>query len=228
MFLDEIRGMNIGACVTALLASIGTNQNAKRTTLIPFMFNLIEMLIFTIICIATPLVDFMKGITSNTSLQIANIHTLFNIVITILLNPFCLYLVKLSELILPDKKEEENSVFMYLKHDKNIRFGNASLHLENLKKEVERMYSIACESVNLDFEDLLKNETNNQIKINQQEDLIDKLNEGIIKHITYDLKEDVNKNISKTYSAYLSISNNIERIGDHLLNISEDIQNLSY
>ena len=219
-------GMNIGTCVTALLASIGTNRNAKRTTLIHFMFNLIGTIIFTIICIATPLVDFMKEITSNPSLQIANMHTLFNIVTTILIIPFGLYLVKLAELILPDKKEEENSVFMYLKHDKNIRFGNASLHLENLKKEVERMYSIACESVNLGFEDLFKNETNNQIKISQQEDLIDKLNEGIIKHITYDLKEEVNENISKTYSAYLSISNNLERISDHVMNIAYELKDL--
>ena len=56
-------GQNIGTCVTALLASIGTNRNAKRTTIIHISFNVIGTVIFTLLCIFTPLVSFMQNIT---------------------------------------------------------------------------------------------------------------------------------------------------------------------
>ena len=74
-------GQNIGTCVTALLASIGTNRNAKRTTIIHISFNVIGTVIFTLLCIFTPLVSFMQNITpDNAPAQIANLHTLFNVV----------------------------------------------------------------------------------------------------------------------------------------------------
>lgn len=219
-------GMNIGTCITALLASIGTNRNAKRTTLIHFMFNIIGTVLFTTICLATPLVDFMKNLTDSPTLQIANMHTLFNIVTTILLLPFGLYLVKLAEKILPDKVIEDNSIFMYLNYDKDIKIGNTSLHLENVKKEVKRMYEMFQESMDLVFEDLLDLEKDHSSRIIKIEDDIDKLNEGIIKHVTSNLQNEVNINSSNAFRAYLSISNNIERLSDHVININYEIQEL--
>jgi len=221
-------GMNIGTCITALLASIGTNRNAKRTTLIHFMFNVIGTVLFTLICVIFPrFITYMEGLTSSPALQIANMHTIFNIVTTILLLPFGLYLVKLAEKILPDKVIEDDSIFMFLNHDKNIRIGNSSLHIENLKQEVKRMYAITKESIELGFENLINPEANYESKINKNEDLIDKLNEGIIKYITLNLQTEVNIEVSATYSAYLSISNNLERLSDHVMNIVYEIKEMS-
>ena len=207
-------GMNIGTCITALLASISANRNAKRTTLIHFMFNIIGTVMFTIICLVTPLVSFMEGLTNSPSLQIANMHTLFNISTTLVLLPFGQYLVKLAEKILPDKKEEE-SVFMYLNQDLNISIGNTALHLNNIKKEVERMYNIAFKNIELSFDGLINNSSSNYEIINKNEDLIDKLNKGIIQHITKSLHNENNDAMSETYGAYLNISTDIERISDH-------------
>lgn len=221
-------GMNIGTCITALLASIGTNRNAKRTTLIHFMFNVIGTVLFTLICVIFPrFITYMEGLTSSPALQIANMHTIFNIVTTILLLPFGLYLVKLAEKILPDKVIEDDSIFMFLNHDKNIRIGNSSLHIENLKQEVKRMYAITKESIELGFENLINPEANYESKINKNEDLIDKLNEGIIKYITLNLQTEVNIEVSATYGAYLSISNNLERLSDHVMNIVYEIKEMS-
>jgi len=75
-------GQNIGTCITAILASIGANRNAKRTTVIHLTFNVVGTIVFTILCLVTPLVDFMEGLTSNPAAQIANMHTLFNVVTT--------------------------------------------------------------------------------------------------------------------------------------------------
>ena len=101
-------GQNIGTCITAVLASIGTSRNAKRTTVIHLMFNIIGTALFTAVCMATPLTAFMVSLTpDNPAAQIANMHTLFNIVTTLLLLPFGTYLAELATKILPDRGTED-------------------------------------------------------------------------------------------------------------------------
>ena len=69
-------GQNIGTCITAVLASIGTSRNAKRTTLIHLMFNIIGTIIFTIVCVLFPLPALVASFTpENIPGQIANMHT---------------------------------------------------------------------------------------------------------------------------------------------------------
>ncbi len=100
-------GQNIGTCITALLASIGTNRNARRTTVIHISFNVIGTIVFTTLCLVTPLISFMEGLTpTNPSAQIANLHTTFNVVTTLLLLPFGGLLTRFAEFVLPDKGEE--------------------------------------------------------------------------------------------------------------------------
>ncbi|MBM6798405.1 Na/Pi cotransporter family protein, partial [Coprobacillus cateniformis] len=79
-------GQNIGTCITAVLASIGTSRNAKRTTVIHLSFNMIGTAIFVLICMTTDFAYFMQSLTpTNVAAQIANVHTVFNIVTTIIL-----------------------------------------------------------------------------------------------------------------------------------------------
>ena len=96
------------------------------------MFNVIGTILFTVLCVATPLTEFVKNISGdNPTQQIANMHTLFNVATTILLIPFGTYLVKLATRILPDKVEVSESIFKYLGHDLNMRVGGTAIHLEN-------------------------------------------------------------------------------------------------
>ncbi len=88
-------GQNIGTCITAVLASIGTSRNAKRTTVIHLMFNIFGTIMFTVLCQVTPLTDFLQSLApANPSAQIALTHTLFNIVTTLVLLPFGGWMVK--------------------------------------------------------------------------------------------------------------------------------------
>ena len=102
-------GQNIGTCITAVLASIGMKVNAKRTTIIHLMFNIIGTIIFTTICVATPAyVNWVESLTPGDPVaQIANAHTIFNIVTTLILLPFGSYMAKAAERILPDSKKAE-------------------------------------------------------------------------------------------------------------------------
>ena len=99
-------GQNIGTCITAVLASIGTSRNAKRTTIIHLMFNVIGTIIFVIISMTTGFAAFMQSLTpTNVSAQIANVHTVFNIVTTMILLPFGKQLAAITYIILPEKAE---------------------------------------------------------------------------------------------------------------------------
>ena len=131
-------GQNIGTCITAVLASIGTNRSAKRTTLIHLMFNIIGTILFTTLCLTLPVTDWIGGLTpNNPAAQIANMHTTFNIVTSLLLLPFGTYLAKLAEKILPDKEEEkEESVIVALNkefHKGNAKLGFSAVHMDVLR-----------------------------------------------------------------------------------------------
>lgn len=90
-------GQNIGTCITAVLASIGMKVNAKRTTVIHLLFNIIGTVLFTVICLVTPYVQWIEALTPGDAVaQIANAHTVFNIVTTILLLPFGTYMAILQ------------------------------------------------------------------------------------------------------------------------------------
>lgn len=214
-------GQNIGTCVTALLASAGTNRNAKRTTIIHFMFNVIGTILFTILCVTTPLTDLVKNISGdNPSQQIANMHTLFNIATTLILLPLGTYLVKLANVILPDKIIINESIFKYLGHDLNMRVGGTAVHLENTRLEINRLYEISIENLNNSIDYLLGEKVDIK-SIDDNEDLVDRLNEGITKEITDCISHESNHAVSESYSAYLNISHNIERLSDHAVNLVE-------
>lgn len=115
-------GQNIGTCITALLASVGTGRNAKRTTIIHIMFNVFGTIIFTILCMVTPLVSVIEELSrGNAPACIANLHTMFNLVTTILLIPVGTWLVKITKVILKDKEEFSDSDEMHVQYLLDIK-----------------------------------------------------------------------------------------------------------
>lgn len=218
-------GMNIGTCITALLASIGTSRNARRTTVIHVSFNVIGTVIFTILCIVTPLIGFMEGLTPNNGpAQIANLHTLFNIVTTCLLIPFGNMLATLSEKILPEMEEEEkDSVrLMYLPNLKSIEedmLGLSAISMDATKHEIQRMMQMARDNIALSFDAFGNRDTKLLEQVEHNEEYIDFLNKEISKYISKVITHERNERGSKILNSYFKITSNVERIGDHAINI---------
>ena len=232
-------GQNIGTCITAILASIGTNRNAKRTTIIHLMFNIIGTIIFTTVCILTPLTDLIESLTpDNVAAQIANMHTLFNIVTTLLLLPFGTYLAKLARKILPEKKDENVDVMhmefirpMETKRDTQI--GLSGIAVTSIRKEIHRMMTMAKENVDRSFEAVKEGKTTLLEEVREREEYIDFLNKEISKYISKTLVNESNPRDSRYISALFKVCGNIERIGDHAMNICEytkviERQNISF
>ena len=232
-------GQNIGTCITAILASIGTNRNAKRTTIIHLMFNIIGTIIFTTVCILTPLTDLIESLTpDNVAAQIANMHTLFNIVTTLLLLPFGTYLAKLARKILPEKKDENVDVMhmefirpMETKRDTQI--GLSAIAVTSIRKEIHRMMTMAKENVDRSFEAVKEGKTTLLEEVREREEYIDFLNKEISKYISKTLVNESNPRDSRYISALFKVCGNIERIGDHAMNVCEytkviERQNISF
>lgn len=218
-------GQNIGTCITAVLASIGTSRNAKRTTIIHLMFNVIGTTIFTIVCLVSPLTSIVESFTvGNPAAQIANMHTLFNVVTTALLLPFGVYLSKIAMKILPEVKEEDEGVYklVYIKsldESAEYQMGNSAIAVNGIGHELERMMQMTMENVKRSFTAVIKKNSKYFSEIQKNEEYIDYLNKEISKYISHIITRENNQRDSSLISAFFKISGDVERIGDHALNI---------
>lgn len=217
-------GQNIGTCITAVIASIGTNRSARRTTIIHLMFNVIGTIIFTVLCMTLPITDWIAAITpNNPAAQIANMHTVFNIVTTTLLLPFGNYLAKIVEKILPEKEEEKTeSVMVALNkefHKGNAKLGYSAIHMDVLRQEIERMIILARDNVKLCYQAILDNDLEQFKKAQAVEESIDALNKEISQYISKILVNNRSDENIAAIEEYFLITGNAERIGDHALNI---------
>lgn len=107
MATNVIYGQNIGTCITAFLSSINGNPNAKRLSVIHVLINIIGTLVFFVASYFIPFISFIENLTSNYSMQIAYMHTFFNLASTILFLPFDSCLIYLAYKIIPITKGEK-------------------------------------------------------------------------------------------------------------------------
>ena len=113
MATNVIYGQNIGTCITALLASINGDRNSKRLTVIHILINVIGTIAFVGASYFIPFVEFIGSLTPNYMMQIAYMHTFFNIISTIILLPFDNILIYLAYKIIPISRKEGYSANKY-------------------------------------------------------------------------------------------------------------------
>ena len=219
-------GQNIGTCITAVLAAIGTSKNAKRTTVIHLTFNIIGTTVFTIICLLFPLTALVESFTpGNAPAQIANMHTLFNIVTTLLLLPVGQYLAKFAEKMMPDSAEDiakETSILSF-DHEEftrnNLQLGFSAIYLKQLGEEIGKMLKLAKDNVDLCFEAVINKDAKATARADETEETIDLMNKELGRYISKILMHDKTGNDIEAIEEYFRVIGNIERIGDHAVNI---------
>lgn len=220
-------GQNIGTCITSLIASVGMNRNAKRTTVIHFMFNMIGTVLFVILCLVTPLTDAVAGLTpAHPASQIANMHTLFNVVTTIILIPFGTGLASLAEKILPDKKEEirvQPDDDQWLKEIMSSQhvLGSSAIAISSLMENVGSMYSLARENVLKGFDMILSGDDTRFAEVEETENTIDLYNISISRRLSKVLTIEHGPAETKRLNSIFQITGNVERVGDHAMNFAE-------
>ena len=217
-------GQNIGTCITALLASVGTSRNAKRTTLIHLMFNVIGTALFVTLCILTPFTDFVVSLTpDNPVAQIANVHTIFNISTTLILLPFGALLEKIAIAILPDKAvpvKDADQWFEGLMASKH-HLGISTIAINQTHDESKGMLATAAENVSQSFKAVEEGASEGIQAIADREEEIDLSNMRLSQKISKILVLDQTPKDIDTLNRMYTILGNIERIGDHAMNLAE-------
>ena len=225
-------GQNIGTCITSVLASIGTSKNAKRTTIIHLTFNIIGTVIFVSISMLFPFAHLVESITpNNVAAQIANVHTIFNVATTLLLLPIGTKLVDLAKMILPDDPEDHQHMslkyldFSIFNNDSHI--GTSAIANTQLFNETQHMLNVANHNVKRAFELLDHFDQEKYERLLKDEEYINYLNQQIIDFTTEVISNEFPTEGSQTIVLFLKLSSDLERIGDHAINIASRAQKLA-
>ena len=217
MAIPIIMGQNIGTCVTSLISSIGVNKNAKRVTVVHMSFNMIG----TIVCLAIFWgmdamihLDFLEK--SIGPVEIAAVHSIFNIVTTLILLPFSNQLVKLAKRLIPDAKEKEMKVLL----DKRL-IATPPLAVSQCRERTKEMAEGAKEALHkaltamFDFsKDAVRNVEEKEQKLDEMED---QLSAFLMKLSAVSLTDED----SRTITELLHSISDFERISDHAINMIE-------
>ena len=215
-----ILGSNIGTCITALLACMGTGTNAKRTAVIHLTFNIIGTIIFTAILwpLSSVFVNLLESLIPSPEMQIAWFHIIFNITTTLLLIPFISLLVKFSKWVIKDK--EKDTSILQLKYVDDLLLKTPSIALMQVKKEIEYMALLSKDNLLKSFEEVKSQSGKSVEEIKQVEELINFTNNSLTKFLVK-LSSVVDASSEKVVGGYFHVVNDIERIGDHAENFLE-------
>lgn len=214
-----ILGQNIGTCITAVLSSISANINAKRAAFIHFLFNLIGSIIFVIVALLVfnlwlpQLRDELITVT-----QISIVHTLFNILSTIILFPFANVLVHLSELFIKGKNKKEETVLQFL-DDRLLETPNIAV--ESAIKEVMRMGNITYHNVQRAAQSLFDQDEEKVKKVFEHEREINDLQAALNGYLAKLSNVSLSSDEQNQVTAIFHMVSDIERVGDHADNIGE-------
>lgn len=212
-----ILGQNIGTCVTAMISSIGTNKNAKRTAVVHLCFNILGAGIFLVVFyLLHSIINFSFIDESVSAFNIAIVHSIFNVFATVILFPFGKQLEKLAYLIVPEKGEDKKPQLL----DERL-MATPGIAVAQAKKLTNHMAEEACMSLknamsllnNFDSkiaEDIIKSE--NEIDMYE-----DKLGTYLVKLS----RQSLNLDDSHEVSNLLHNIGDFERMSDHAVNIYE-------
>lgn len=217
-----IMGQNIGTCITAMISSVGTNKNARRTAVVHLSFNIIgTTVLLAAFTIVNQLVHFPFINDSASELGIAIIHTVFNILCTALLFPFANQLEKLACFIVKDSEDKESLKLL----DERL-MTTPAIAIDRCRKVVLEMFDKSVQGVknscslleNYD-EKIFDNVILDEQEVDKYED---KLGTYLVRVSTQNLSEQDSKNVSEL----LHIIGDIERISDHSVGIAKSAEEI--
>ena len=229
-------GSNIGSCMVAIIAGIGSSTNAKRTALIHLIFNVTGVVIFMLIGMimreashhaVTFGLLFEKMFPNALNTQMAMFHTIFNVATVILILPFTNLLVKLVTKIIPDRKKKQDANAPHLYYIDEHLLSTPPIAVQQTKNEIVNMaeiamrnFTLSCDTVcTMNFKDLETFRTN--------ENQLNFLNKELVRFIIKLSKLEMS-DADRTYlSSALHSITDLERIGDYAENIIEYAEKMS-
>jgi phosphate:Na+ symporter len=236
-----ILGENIGTTITAQLAAIGSNLNARQTamahtlfnvlgvafiiSIFPYFVDIVTYVTTSILGIAGP--DFLLGSEKPfISRHIANAHTLFNVINAILFLFLLPYLVKIAVGLTPRGRREQPDDIFHIKYLDRRYLDQPEVALVQAKREIIRM----GDETKTMFDEVtgcLKIRNSNTLtKWREREDVLDNLQKEIVDFLVKVMQQNIVVEESKEITSLLRMTNNIERVGDELEDIAEALDTM--
>lgn len=213
--IPVILGQNIGTCVTAMMGSIGANKNARRTAMVHLYFNIIGTLIFLVLFYGLGLFFPWKFLNEACNeMNIAVIHTAFNIAATAILLPMNGLLVKLATLSVPDDKQEEKTELL----DERL-LGTPAVAIQRAHEIAVRMAEDAAEAMDLAMGLTREFDSTTMEQVLSLEDSTDRYEDALG---TYLVKlSGINLTVAdnRILNTLLYTVSDIERIADHAVSV---------
>ena len=216
--LPLILGCNIGTCVTALIASIGTGVSAKKASLAHIMFNVLGVVIFL------PFLGIFGRLVSLTSTdiprQIANAHTFFNVINTIIFLPFLRPFANLLNRMIKSKEEEEENEYLPKYLERHL-LNTPPIAIDAAIKEIIRTLQITQKMVAASMNSFFNNDSKSLDKIARREEAVDSLREAITNYLVDLMQKELSEEESRKIPPLIHVVNDVERIGDHAENLRD-------
>ena len=223
-----ILGCNIGACMSAMLASLSGKKNAKRAALIHLLFNIIGSIIMAVILLIgsdwiEALIMHISG--GNLGRCVANTHTIFKVFQVIILMPFMSWIVKLTYLIVPgeDNDVEDEYEMKYIGDGDRLSSATA---IPQVCSEISHMGEIAIGNLEKALDALLTKDDKAAKEVCEVEKRIDYMNKEITDYLVKANQISLPVGDRKKLGALFHVVSDIERVGDHAENIAEDVEKL--
>lgn len=222
-----ILGANIGSCTPAVMASFNTNKDAKRAASIHVLFNVLGMVVISAILLfaMNPVINMVEAVSGigNAKRFVANADTFFKIFQCVIFLPISSLLLKLSKLIIRDgvEKDQDNLDKMNL-----VYIGTSGKFMESIAvvdatNEVVRMGRMVQHNFQLASDALMTGNLENADEIRKREKYIDFLSHEITNYLVEISRYQLPLSDAKQVGSLIHNVIDIERIGDHAVNILE-------
>ncbi len=211
--LALIVGANLGTCITVILASIGSSLTGKRAALSHVLFNAFGVLLFIIF--RKPFTNLVLLTGSSVARQIANAHTFFNIATTLILFPLLPYFVKL---VMALTTGEDEVIIMKAKF-LDSRTVHTPAALFNAQREAVRMGNETLTMVEQSVNAFLNSDLSLLERIDEREEMVNLLEKVITAYLAEANQHSMGEAQARAITNLMHIVNDIERIGDHAMNI---------
>ncbi len=215
MAIPLVLGANIGTCVTALISSVGTNKNAKRVVIMHFFVNVFGSSLCMIIMYILKAVGFSLLSVEISMVGVAIVHTLFNVVTTIVLFPIKKLLIGFCAKIVPDGKEEkQHTVFL----DERL-FNNTPLAISECRRLANEMAQHTRTAIMASLELVGSYDESKSQFVRDMETLTDKYEDKLGTYLVRLSSNNLSEDDSHAVSRMLHSLSDFERISDHALNL---------
>ncbi|MDR1928175.1 MAG: Na/Pi cotransporter family protein [Oscillospiraceae bacterium] len=216
-----ILGQNIGTCITALLSSLSASRQAKRVAFTHIYFNVLGSVFFLILIYAFKAVFGIPFWDDAIDMgDIANFHTVFNVICTLLFLPANKLLLKLSCLTVPVRDEVPAHELSLTQLDPRL-YASPAMALDQAKRAVEKMCVLAAEIFGSALDILLRNDPEARNLAERRENLSDALEVNITNYLVGITRLELDEREGGEAAMLLSFVSEFERICDRCVNVIE-------